>query len=150
MLDLHMRPRILHFSQAESEYRHFLERIGPYYLFPPEFRGDIPVTPKADIFLYAEILLALHCGSADSPGRRMPKFLRLQRIVDGWRPEIPSDALPLLRELITDCCRAEPKARPSAEELFKKISDSNFAIFAGVDPTRPSAEDLFNIYRTLL
>jgi hypothetical protein len=56
-------------------------------------------------------------------------------VLEGWTPEIPSDALPLLKELITDCWCASPEGRPSAEELFKEISDNNFAIFGGVDPT---------------
>jgi serine/threonine protein kinase len=113
-----------------------MDKIQPSdFCYAPEAIDLNIATLKGDIFAFAMVVFVLLWGvSRPFDGKGWDPIHHMKRLLEGWRPPIPDDALPLFKELITDCWRTDPEERPSAEELFNRISDSNFAIFNGVDP----------------
>ena len=94
---------------------------GTYRWMAPEIVSDpkARINKKCDVYSYAMVLyelVTLKKPFHDAPTDQMAMFNAMM----GKRPSLPesdSECAPFLRRLITACWDADPKARPSFEEI---------------------------------
>jgi hypothetical protein len=56
-----------------------------------------------------------------------------KKLANGWRPEIPGDVVPWVREMISGCWESEASHRPSFREVWAKLVEFEFMIVGDVD-----------------
>ena len=103
---------------------------GTYRWMAPEIVSDpkARISKKCDVYSYAMVLYELvTCRKPfhDAPTDQMAMFIAMS----GKRPsllESNSECAPFLRRLITACWDADPKARPSFEEINVALDAKTF------------------------
>ncbi|CAM5523912.1 Serine/threonine-protein kinase PknD [Streptomyces avidinii] len=121
-------PRVIDFGIARSlaaTADPALTRTGellgsPGFLAPEQIHGT-PVTPACDVFGLGAVLAyaatgRLPFGDAEQPGGIAGLLLRIAEA----EPEL-GDVAPELRDLVRDCLRKEPTARPTPAEVLARI-----------------------------
>ena len=102
---------------------------GTYRWMAPEIvdSPDARINKKCDVYSYAMVLyelVALELPFKDGTDKRA-----MVDAVTGKRPSLPesdSECAPFLRRLITACWDADPKARPSFEEINVTLDTKTF------------------------
>ena len=103
---------------------------GTYRWMAPEIVSDpnARINKKCDVYSYAMVLyelVTLKLPFHDAPTDQMA----MVGAVTGKRPSLPesdSECAPFLRRLITTCWDADPKARPSFEEINVALDTKTF------------------------
>ena len=103
---------------------------GTYRWMAPEIVRDpkARISKKCDVYSYAMVLYELvTCRKPfhNAPTDQMAMF----NAMSGERPSLPesdSECAPFLRRLITACWDADPKARPSFEEINVALDTKTF------------------------
>ncbi|MCX5196012.1 serine/threonine protein kinase [Streptomyces sp. NBC_00249] len=138
-------PRVIDFGIARplQEADRGLTRPGelvgsPGFMAPEQVRGD-PVTPACDVFCLGAVLAyaatgRLPFGDAEQPGGAAGLLLR---IVEA-EPDlggVPAE----LRELVADCLRKDPAARPGSDAVLARVgADGTVADGRALEPWLPA------------
>ncbi|MEU9373437.1 serine/threonine-protein kinase [Streptomyces sp. NPDC048255] len=126
-------PRVIDFGIARAPAEPDLgltrpgELIGsPGFMAPEQARGE-PATAACDVFCLGAVLAyaatgRLPFGDAEQPGGVAALLLRGTEAEAEPGPEPDLDGVPPeLRELVRDCLRADPAARPEPAEVLARV-----------------------------
>jgi serine/threonine protein kinase len=119
-------PKLADFGESremEGQQMATMTQVGtPYYLAPEIARGD-RYDQQCDVYSLGVVMLEM----GDRQGLRsafneMAGMQLVGAIVDGWRPELPSTAVgEEASSLIRECMRSQPRERPSAVEVLRRL-----------------------------
>src|SRR6059036_160448 len=87
------------------------------YLAPELFNGG-SYSQAADVYAFGIIMWEISSEEKPFHGSDHNKHLAL-RICKGLRPTITKDTPLFYRDLMEKCWHADPKKRPTAQEIFK-------------------------------
>ncbi|MFE2284618.1 serine/threonine-protein kinase [Streptomyces sp. NPDC059443] len=92
------------------------------FLSPEQLHGTQPVTPACDVFGLGAVLAYAATGrppfgDAEQPGGTAALRLRISEA----EPDL-DDVAPALRDLVRDCLRKEPTARPMPAEVLARVA----------------------------
>ena len=96
------------------------QRGTPHWMAPEVIEG-LRYTEKADVYSFGVILWEL--VSESEPFRGVHHFQVLKLVSSGERPTIPSDAHPVLKELIQACWAQNPSSRPVFTDIILILED---------------------------
>jgi len=91
----------------------------PKYMAPEVLKGE-RYNEKADIYSYGIVLWEL-ITHKEPYGDMHPMTAAMKIAYQGLRPKIPTNCDPGYRDLIKDCWATNPAARPSFEEICKRL-----------------------------
>jgi serine/threonine protein kinase len=106
---------------------------GTTHYAAPELYKEDQWNEKVDIFSFGLIVYELVVGHPVFPKSLTPfEILRQHR--EYYRPEIPSNVLPVMKGLIERCWSSNADDRPSFNEIFEIFESSHFDIVVASDP----------------
>eukprot|EP00210_Caulerpa_lentillifera_P005200 g4968.t1 len=105
------------FTQIKTHISTFT--AGTISHMPPEVLRDGILTPATDVFSFGMILWELMAGKVPFLGMNSGEIM--VAIVEGQRPEIPSDWPPMYSKLIHSCWSARRDQRPTFKTVIKHI-----------------------------
>ncbi|MBA9006351.1 serine/threonine-protein kinase [Thermomonospora cellulosilytica] len=117
-------PRVIDFGIARPEDAGDLTRVGatlgtPGFMAPEQIEADEPVGPAADVFTYGAVLAYAATGTEPfGTGDARARRLRVKEV----RADLDAVTEPWLLELVTSCLRKDPRDRPSAEDLVRRLA----------------------------
>ena len=92
------------------------------YLAPELLSGRASYSYATDIYAFGMIMWEISSGEKPFHEMKHDSHLAL-RICQGRRPEITKDTPPFYQDLMVKCWNADPKKRPSAEEI-QELTDN--------------------------
>eukprot|EP00741_Cyanophora_paradoxa_P020987 tig00021319_g20261.t1 len=92
----------------------------PKYMAPEVLKGE-RYNEKADIYSYGIVLWEL-ITHKEPYGDMHPMTAAMKIAYQGLRPKIPSNCDPAYRDLIKDCWATNPAARPTFDEIVKRLA----------------------------
>ena len=107
-------------SDNDETPRQLTGQTGSTRYMSPEVAMSKPYSPKAEVFSFATILWQLCAHERPFRGFKVPDFER-RVCEEGYRPKIPKQWPPGLRDLLRDCWRVEPRERPPFSEVASRL-----------------------------
>jgi serine/threonine protein kinase len=92
----------------------------PCYM-APEVIERRPYSFKADVFSFSIVLVELVTGVYPYDGAPESTMTFERCIVSGLRPDLPTDCLPEMQDLIARCWAEDPDDRPDVDEVIHQL-----------------------------
>ncbi len=90
------------------------------YVAPELFNSSDSYSQATDVYAFGIIMWGISSG--EDPFYNVAHDVILAKdICDGLRPEITKDTPPFYKDLIEKCWDADPKRRPTAEQIYQLI-----------------------------
>jgi serine/threonine protein kinase len=105
---------------------------SPCYMAPEMYEDDYVMTPKVDIFAFGFILFELISGSKIFSASMSAADI-MRQIMQGTRPQLPSEIDFRVGKIMKKCWSAEPNERPSFGKIFHKFKKFRFQLFNDVN-----------------
>jgi serine/threonine protein kinase len=134
--------RICGYATSILEEHHFTKasQVGdPSYMAPEIYDDEREEAkardPKTDVFSFGLILYEIICGHKVFPPTMSAAVImrRAMSTRPSDRSVIPANVQPVVREIISRSWVPTAQKRPTFEVLWKRMRDSGFALFPGVD-----------------
>jgi hypothetical protein len=102
------------------------------YAAPEQLDEDVGCTTKTDVFAFGLITYEIITGEKvfgeSEPSRNIVRRLRARQF-----PPVPDSFGTLMQSLIRRCWAADPRTRPSFDEMVKEFQAAGFQVLPGVD-----------------
>lgn len=133
LLDENLYPVICDFGSCRNKntIKTYTGQGGTANYMAPEFMKAEKYDEKIDVYSYGILLWELLAKQSPFEGLIPPQIVCTVSMFNR-RPDIPSDAPPILKHLIENCWDRDPKERPPFSDIIKFLSTNN-GCFEGVD-----------------
>lgn len=92
------------------------------WMAPELLRGDGSVTAASDVYSFGVILYEVYARKDPYEGEHLSEIIDdIADPIVNKRPQIPQSCPPKIGELMKDCFEADPKARPTFEEIDLRL-----------------------------
>ncbi|CAG8466745.1 470_t:CDS:2 [Acaulospora morrowiae] len=89
------------------------------YLAPEVLKGE-GYTQEADVYAFGVLLCEIASGKCPF-GNTSHDFSLMEKVIQGQRPELPENIPEFIKEVIKDCWKSDPHARPKADQLHTTL-----------------------------
>ncbi|XP_047308359.1 serine/threonine-protein kinase STY13-like [Impatiens glandulifera] len=122
-------------ARIEVQTEGMTPETGTYRWMAPEMIQHRPYSQKVDVYSFGIVLWELLTGM--QPFQNMTAVQAAFAVVNkGFRPHIPNDCLPVLREIMTRCWDADSDVRPPFSDVVKMLEHAEMEILTTVRKAR--------------
>jgi serine/threonine protein kinase len=131
LLNERLEPKVADFGQSKfidtvKATQQTAGRGTPAYMAPEMFTGE-DYDVSVDVFAYAIIVYTVMTGNIPYEKAGIKTIAGLaQKVLGGYRPEIPASVDPSWRALIAQCWDNSPYARPKFSEICDHLAGADF------------------------
>ncbi|OHS95780.1 hypothetical protein TRFO_38079 [Tritrichomonas foetus] len=137
VLDSNNEPHLSGFYASTFFDEEFSDEVTALYMAPEIITEEHPPSHKIDIFAYGITAYEIITEIIPYSELKAQSLFKLQNsIATGKRPAIPTGFNPSIASLLEKCWDQEPENRPTAEEIFHKLSSDLSYLLDGVDQSK--------------
>jgi serine/threonine protein kinase len=119
-------------SRPEDGHTDVPECGTPRYAAPEQYEPNGACTPKSDVFAFGLLLYEMLVGAPVFPPSEDMRAV-IGKLRNWTPPSLRGKHGELMQRLLDRCCEKDPTDRPSFQDIFRTLKDSNFEILPDVD-----------------